>query len=95
MLADLQKDLDALNAVEIPSGSAYAEQREAVAKLTVSIGRVSGLTEAWALDVTFERPSEHKDEILAVYTEKSSDGSRKYLSMYDELYEAAKPTERS
>ena len=96
VLADLQKDLDALNAVEIPSGSAYAEQREAVAKLYgYQIGRVSGLTEAWALDVTFERPSEHKDEILAVYTEKSSDGSRKYLSMYDELYEAAKPTERS
>lgn len=96
VLDDLKKDLEAIESIEIPAESAYGGQRDSVAKLyEYQIGRVSALTEAWALDVTFEKPSEHKEEILAVYTEKSSDGSRKYLSMYDELYETAKPTERS
>lgn len=96
VLDDLKKDLEALESIEIPAESAYGSQRDNVANLYgYQIGRVSALTEAWAFDVTFEKPSEHKEEILAVYTEKSSDGSRKYLSMYDELYETAKPAERS
>lgn len=93
VLSDLQADKDALNALDIDADSPYESQRVDVSKLyEYQIGRVSALTDAWALDVTFETPSEHKDEILAVYTKGSSNGEAKYLTLYDELYSEAKPT---
>ncbi len=96
VLSDLQADLDELNALETPTSSAYASQLADIVKLyEYQIGRVTALTEAWALDVTFETPSEHKDEILSTYSSgaRSSEGS--YLDLYDELYPEAKPTKIS
>ncbi|MDO5357805.1 MAG: zinc ribbon domain-containing protein [Slackia faecicanis] len=89
VLADLQNDLKGIEAMHIPSQSAYAEQAQTVIELyECQVGRVSALTNAWALDVTFEKPSEHKDEILATYTQGKA---KSHLDRYDELYDAAKP----
>ena len=95
VLSDLQADLDELNTLEIPTSSAYASQLADIVKLyEYQIGRVTALTEAWALDVTFETPSEHKDEILSTYSSgaRSSEGS--YLDLYDELYRRRNPALR-
>lgn len=63
VLSDLTSDLASLESAKIPSGSSYVEQAEKVMELyECQIGRVSALTNAWALDVTFETPSEHKAE---------------------------------
>ena len=72
VLSDLQEDLKGLEAMHIPQQSAYAEQAAAVVELyECQIGRVSAMTNAWALDVTFGKPSEHKDESLGgVYAGK-------------------------
>lgn len=93
VLSDLTSDLASLESAKIPSGSSYVEQAEKVMELyECQIGRVSALTNAWALDVTFETPSEHKAEILAKYTEGDA---KTYLSRYDELYSQAEPTQAS
>lgn len=93
VLSDLQEDLKGLEAMHIPPQSAYAEQAKAVAELyECQIGRVSAMTNAWALDVTFEKPSAHKDEILAVYTQGKA---KEHLARFDELYDASKPSKAS
>ena len=93
VLSDLQEDLKGLEAMHIPPQSAYAEQAKAVVELyECQIGRVSAMTNAWALDVTFEKPSAHKDEILAVYTQGKA---KEHLARFDELYDASKPSKVS
>ncbi|MDO5043355.1 MAG: zinc ribbon domain-containing protein [Slackia sp.] len=93
VLTDLENDVKGLESMEIPDESAYAQQVEDVLVLyECQIGRVSAMTNAWALDVTFEKPSEHKDEILACYTEGNA---KTHLARYDELHASAKPTKAS
>ena len=93
VFSDLQEDLKGLEAMHIPQQSAYAEQAAAVVELyECQIGRVSAMTNAWALDVTFEKPSEHKDEILAVYTQGNA---KEHLARFDELYDVSKPSKDS
>lgn len=93
VLSDLQSDLESLKTAKIPSGSAYVEQAQEVVELyECQIGRVSALTNAWALDVTFDVPSEHKEEILAKYTEGKA---KTHLARYDELYSQAEPAQAS
>lgn len=93
VLSDLQEDLEGLEAMHIPQQSAYAEQAKDVVELyECQIGRVSAMTNAWALDVTFEKPSAHKDEILAVYTQGNA---KEHLVRFDELYDASKPSKVS
>lgn len=93
VLLDLEDDAKGLESMDIPADSAYAQQVESVLELyECQIGRVSAMTNAWALDVTFEKPSEHKDEILARYTEGNA---KTHLARYDELRASAKPTRAS
>ncbi|MDO4591106.1 MAG: zinc ribbon domain-containing protein [Slackia sp.] len=96
LLAELQADVDGLKGMAIPSTSAYAAQAADVIELyECQIGRVQALAEAWAVDVGYEIPSEHKDEILAAYSKSSAGSTSKHLARYDELYPKAKPHEVS
>lgn len=55
------------------------------------IGRITSLTDAWAVSVQYEVPSEHQDEILAALSANYVSGNNPYLERYDELYPSSKP----
>lgn len=95
LLSDLEDELASLEDMRIPASSPYADDAAAVIELYgCQKGRVQSLTDAWALDVTFEVPSEHKDAILEVLAASNEGGTNKYLTRYDELYPSAKPQRR-
>ncbi len=92
LLAELNDELAALEDLRIPADSPYADDAAAVIELYgCQVGRVQSLADAWAVDVTFDVPSEHKDEILAELSKSNEGGTNKYLTRYDELYPTAKP----
>lgn len=92
LLAELQSDAEGLKSMAIPSTSAYAGQAADVIELyECQIGRVQALAEAWTVDVGYEIPSEHKDEILAAYSKSSAGSTSRHLARYDELYPKAEP----
>ena len=49
------------------------------------------MTDAWAVSVQDEVPSEHQDEILAALSANYVGGNNPYLERYDELYPSSKP----
>lgn len=93
--ADLEADLEGLQAMDVPATSAYAADAANVAEMyECQIGRISALTDSWALDVTFDVPSEHKDEILAELAKDNEGGTNKYLTRFDEIYYSGEPTRK-
>lgn len=94
LLSALNEELAALEDMDVSSSSPYSDDATDVMELyECQIGRVQSLADAWALDVTFEVPSQHKDEILKVLAENNEGGTNKYLTRYDELYPQAAPQE--
>lgn len=87
VLADLQADLNKLESITLAEDSAYVTQAAQVKELyACQIGRIASMTDSWALDVTFDVPVQHKDEILAILSRDYVDGQSSYLTRYDELY---------
>ncbi len=92
LLGDLQDELAALEDLKVGASSPYADDAANVIELYgCQAGRVSSLVDAWAEDVKYNVPSEHRDEILAVLAQNNEGGTNKYLTRYDELYPTAKP----
>lgn len=93
--ASIEEDIEGLKAMDIPETSAYAQDAANVIELyECQLGRITSLTDAWALDVQYDIPSEHKDEILAELSKNYVGGHNPYLQRYDELYSSAKPQKK-
>ena len=87
VMADLEEGKKALEELQLPEDSVYAEDQAAIIKLyECQIGRLKSMTDAWALDVTFDKPVQHQDEILAELSKDYENGVSSYLTQYDELY---------
>ena len=87
VMADLEEGKKALESLELPANSVYAEDLATIVKLyEYQIGNLKSLTDAWALDVTFDKPVQHQDEILAELSKDYEGGVSSYLIQYDELY---------
>ena len=87
VMADLEEGKKTVEALQLPKDSVYAEDVATIAKLyEYQIGRLKSLTDAWALDVTFDKPVQHQDEILAELSKDYENGVSSYLTQYDELY---------
>lgn len=96
LLADLEEELSALEDLRIEASSPYADDAAAVIELYgCQLGRVQSLADAWAVDVKYDVPSQHKDEILEELSKNNEGGTNKYLTRYDELYPTAKPQKES
>lgn len=86
MLTDLEANLKTLKELKLPKNSVYAEDLATIIELyECQIGNVKSFTDAWALDVTFDSPTAHQDEILAVLSRDYENGSSSYLNRYDEI----------
>ena len=92
----VKSDLEAAKAeienLKVSNSSPYATDAANLIELyDCQIGRITSLTDAWAVSVQYEVPSEHQDEILAALSANYVSGNNPYLERYDELYPASKP----
>lgn len=92
----VKSDLEAAKAeienVKVSSSSPYAADAANLIELyDCQIGRITSLTDAWAVSVQYEVPSEHQDEILTALSANYVGGNNPYLERYDELYPSSKP----
>lgn len=92
----VKSDLEAAKAeienLKVSSNSSYAADAANLIELyDCQIGRITSLTDAWAVSVQYEVPSEHQDEILAALSANYVGGNNPYLERYDELYPSSKP----
>lgn len=92
----VKSDLEAAKAeienLKVSNSSPYAADAANLIELyDCQIGRIMSLTDAWAVSVQYEVPSEHQDEILAALSANYVGGNNPYLERYDELYPSSKP----
>ena len=92
----VKSDLEAAKAeienLKVSNSSPYATDAANLIELyDCQIGRITSLTDAWAVSVQYEVPSEHQDEILAALSANYVGGNNPYLERYDELYPSSKP----
>ena len=92
----VKSDLEAAKAeienLKVSNSSPYAADAANLIELyDCQIGRITSLTDAWAISVQYEVPSEHQDEILAALSANYVSGNNPYLERYDELYPSSKP----
>lgn len=92
----VKSDLEAAKAeienLKVSNSSPYAADTANLIELyDCQIGRITSLTDAWAVSVQYEVPSEHQDEILAALSANYVGGNNPYLERYDELYPSSKP----
>lgn len=92
----VKSDLEAAKAeienLKVSNSSPYAADAANLIELyDCQIGRITSLTDAWAVSVQYEVPSEHQDEILAALSANYVSGNNPYLERYDELYPSSKP----
>ena len=92
----VRSDLEAAKAeienLKVSNSSPYATDAANLIELyDCQIGRITSLTDAWAVSVQYEVPSEHQDEILAALSANYVSGNNPYLERYDELYPSSKP----
>lgn len=92
----VKSDLEAAKAeienLKVSNNSPYAADAANLIELyDCQIGRITSLTDAWAVSVQYEVPSEHQDEILAALSANYVGGNNPYLERYDELYPSSKP----
>ncbi len=96
LLDELQAELETLEAIVLSDTSPYVDDLENMVELYVcQIGRLEPIVEAWALDVTFDDPSGHTDEILEVVAQNNENGTNKYFTRFNELYPEAAPQRES
>ena len=92
----VKSDLEAAKAeienLKVSDSSPYAADAANLIELyDCQIGRITSLTDAWAVSVQYEVPSEHQDEILAALSANYVSGNNPYFERYDELYPSSKP----
>lgn len=92
----VKSDLEAAKAeienLKVSDSSPYAADAANLIELyDCQIGRITSLTDAWAVSVQYEVPSEHQDEILAALSANYVGGNNPYLERYDELCPSSKP----
>ena len=92
----VKSDLEAAKAeienLKVSNSTPYAADAANLIELyDCQIGRITSLTDAWAVSVQYEVPSEHQDEILAALSANYVSGNNPYLERYDELYPSSKP----
>lgn len=92
----VKSDLEAAKAeienLKVSNSSPYAADAANLIELyDCQIGRITSLTDAWAVSVQYEVPSEHQDEILAALSANYVGGNNPYIERYDELYPSSKP----
>lgn len=90
--SDLEAAKAEIESLKITNSSPYATDAANLIELyDCQIGRITSLTDAWAVSVQYEVPSEHQDEILAALSANYVGGNNPYLERYDELYPSSKP----
>lgn len=90
--SDLEAAKAEIESLKISNSSPYATDAANLIELyDCQIGRIASLTDAWAVSVQYEVPSEHQDEILAALSANYVGGNNPYLERYDELYPSSKP----
>ena len=90
--SDLEAAKAEIESLKISNSSPYATDAANLIELyDCQIGRITSLTDAWAVSVQYEVPSEHQDEILAALSANYVGGNNPYLERYDELYPSSTP----
>lgn len=90
--SDLEAAKAEIESLKVSNSSPYAADAANLIELyDCQIGRITSLTDAWAVSVQYEVPSEHQDEILAALSANYVGGNNPYLERYDELYPSSKP----
>ena len=90
--SDLEAAKAEIESLKISNSSPYATDVANLIELyDCQIGRITSLTDAWAVSMQYEVPSEHQDEILAALSANYVGGNNPYLERYDELYPSSKP----
>lgn len=90
--SDLEAAKVEIENLKVSNSSPYAADAANLIELyDCQIGRITSLTDAWAVSVQYEVPSEHQDEILAALSANYVSGNNPYLERYDELYPSSKP----
>lgn len=90
--SDLEAAKAEIESLKVSNSSPYATDVANLIELyDCQIGRITSLTDAWAVSVQYEVPSEHQDEILAALSANYVGGNNPYLERYDELYPSSKP----
>ena len=90
--SDLEAAKAEIESLKISNSSPYATDAANLIELyDCQIGRITSLTDAWAVSMQYEVPSEHQDEILAALSANYVGGNNPYLERYDELYPSSKP----
>lgn len=93
--SDLEAALGEIESLKVSASSSYAKDAANIIELyECQIGRITSITDAWAVSVQYDIPSQHQDEILAALSANYIDGNNPYLSRYDELYPYSKPVEQ-
>ena len=92
-LVALQSSYNEL-AIDIPSSSKYRQNYEDIDTLYFClIQRTAVIYEAWNISLSYAKPADHKDEILAPIDRDNVSGVNIYKSEYDTLYPNARPVE--
>lgn len=90
--SDLEAAKAEIESLKVSNSSPYAADAANLIELyDCQIGRITSLTDAWAVSVQYEVPSEHQDEILAALSANYVGGNNPYLERYDELHPSSKP----
>lgn len=90
--SDLEAAKAEIESLKVSNSSPYAADAANLIELyDCQIGRITSLTDAWAVSVQYEVPSEHQDEILAALSANYVGGNNPYIERYDELYPSSKP----
>lgn len=92
---DVSSACDEMRGLVFAPNSAYETDRAILIELYgYMLGRISPLVDSWELDLTFDDPSAHTDEILAKLSEHYVNGANPNVERYDRLHAAARPQKR-
>ncbi|MEG2530385.1 MAG: zinc ribbon domain-containing protein [Raoultibacter sp.] len=81
-----------LTAAGCDKGSVYSDEAQRIDELFNLLNkRVGTIGESWKIDVSYENPAGHEDEILAPIAKADIAGKSKYLTQFEAAYPPAKP----
>lgn len=92
IMNDLSKEMDELEGLYVPTSSEYYSCYNDISTCYYDCYmRISVICEAWDNSISYSNPADYTDEITEPIARDNVDGTNKYLTEFNSLYEGARP----
>lgn len=89
---DISAEMDNLQVLSVPSSSEYYANYNDISTCYYDCYmRISVICESWDISLRYSNPADHTDEITEPIARDNVDGTNRYLTEFDSLYESARP----